>query len=543
MRRNALLFGIILLITAAGAAVTFALTGPSAPKDPIKAYFVPLSEYEELTAGRERKEFDRSALRLEGLTVPYDKTEDTFYIPQSFTNEGWNGNLTTNAPGSRICIVPEEDDCPEAEDLTEADKQRWIAENRKLRIALVYKDSYMESGLVFTGLPAVILSCEDGKIKGKEEHSGRIGVIDPDRNEYSESACSFHVRGNTSVLFDKKSYRISLRDSVGSSEKKSYLGMRTDDDWILNSLSTDCTLLREKVCYSLWEQLNVMEEEPVRSASMEFAEVFVNEEYMGVYGLMTPVDGKLMEMEQGDLLYKMKIWKEELTAPGKLTDYNGEREVLNTSGYAYAQIEYPTGMGGTYIWDPLQAYQDFVFETGDPAKLTEAGVLIDKENFVLHGLFCEMTRAADNTWKNLFIAARKDSNGNYTLSETIWDLNYTFGDQFVWDPDHDNTVFNEKSFSGYKIRYDRDYGLAVLEAVDPEILPMKKEKWSNWRQNGVGTEMVTNLFESGRELLNKSGAAQRNESKWPGSTNADFSRIYEWIDKRFDFLDNVYECE
>ena len=53
---------------------------------------------------------------------------------------------------------------------------------------------------------------------------------------------------------------------------------------------------------------------------------------------------------------------------------------------------------------------------------------------VLHaifGLFCEMTRAADNTWKNTYLAARKDENGMYTFSETIWDLNYTFGEQFI----------------------------------------------------------------------------------------------------------------
>ena len=161
-----------------------------------------------------------------------------------------------------------------------------------------------------------------------------------------------------------------------------------------------------------------MEEKPVPSASIEYAELFMNRSYQGVYGLMTPIDAKLMDMKPGDLLYRLKTWKEEMTAPGKLTDYNGERQILNENGFSYAEIEYPGRMGGEYIWDPLEAYQDFVFETGDLEEMREEGVVLDTENFIVYELFCEMTRASDNSWKNLFVAARKGEDGMYTLSET-----------------------------------------------------------------------------------------------------------------------------
>jgi hypothetical protein len=316
--------------------------------------------------------------------------------------------------------------------------------------------------------------------------------------------------------------------------------MRSDDDWILNSLSTDVTLSREKVCYDLWKHLNTMEEQPVASASMEFAELFMDNTYQGVYGLMTPVDGKLMGMVQGDLLYKVKTWHEEMTAPGKLTDYNGERQVLNENGFAYAEIEYPGSLGGLYIWDPMEAYQEFVFETGDLSRMKERGVVLDKENFILHALFCEMTRAADNTWKNLFLVARRGQDGVYTLSETIWDLNYTFGDQYVWDPENGNTVFNKKSSNGYQIRYDRDYGSAVIEMVDPDYVSRKEEKWNAWREQGIGPDLLINMFEEERKRLAESGATLRNEGKWPGSTEANYEEIYTWINKRFSFLDEMY---
>jgi hypothetical protein len=131
----------------------------------------------------------------------------------------------------------------------------------------------------------------------------------------------------------------------------------------------------------------------------------------------------------------------------------------------------------------------------------------------------------------------------YTLSETIWDLNYTFGDQYVWDLDNGNTVFNKKSSSGYQIRYDRDYGSAVLEYVDPDYRSGKIEKWKQWRSNGIGPEFIADMFENERTLLTESGAALRNEERWPGSTDADFAQIYTWIGERFRFLDEMYNSE
>ena len=508
MRRIILLFTVIILITAAGAAVTCALTAPSDGKGSIKAYFVSPDTYAE----------DPDALRFEGERVPYDAETNTVYIPQSLRNEEWEGSLSAAAAGADLCIACSGEQADSSSQEVLPDKKKSIADNMTFRIALITEENYMEGNLVFTGLPVVMIAFEDGEIVEKETHGGKITVIDPDRREHSESACSFHMRGNTSVYMDKKSYRITLHDSVGSKNKLSYLGMREDDDWILNSLSTDLTLSREKICYDLWRQLNEMEEKPVPSASIEYAELFMNRSYQGVYGLMTPIDAKLMDMKPGDLLYRLKTWKEEMTAPGKLTDYNGERQILNENGFSYAEIEYPGRMGGEYIWDPLEAYQDFVFETGDLEEMREEGVVLDTENFIVYELFCEMTRASDK----------------------IWDLNYSFGEQFKWNLKKRNTVFNKESSSEYALRFDRGYGYTVLKAVDPEIFPRTADKWKMWRESGIGPELLTEMFEKERTLLADSGAALRNEKKWSGSTAADYPEIYTWIGERFRFLDDMY---
>ena len=488
--------------------MTCALTVPSAGKGSIKAYFVSPETYTERIRDLKPEVLDPDALRFEGERVPYDAETNTVYIPQSLRSEEWEGSLSATLAGARLCISCDGEQTDSKDQEVLPDKKKSIADSLTFHIALIFSENYMEGNLVFTGLPAVVITYDDGKIVEKETHSGKITVIDPDRREHSESACSFHMRGNTSVLLDKKAYRVTLHDGVGSKNKLSYLGMREDDDWVLNPLSTDLTLSREKVCYDLWRQLNEMEETPVPSASIEYAELFMNRSYQGVYGLMTPIDAKLMDMKPGDLLYRLKTWKEEMTAPGKLTDYNGERRIYNKNGFSYAEIEYPGSLGGEYIWDPLEAYQDFVYETGNLEELKEK-----------------------------FVAARKGEDGMYTLSETIWDLNYSFGEQFKWNLKKRNTVFNKKSSSEYNLRFDRGYGYTTLVSVDPDVFPRSREKWNMWRENGIGPEHLIEMFEKERKLLADSGALLRNEQKWEGSTAADYPEIYSWIGERFRFFD------
>ena len=187
-------------------------------------------------------------------------------------------------------------------------------------------------------------------------------------------------------------------------------------------------------------------------------------------------------------------------------------------------------------------YQEMVFETGSMEEMDRAGISLNYDNFILHELFCEMTRAGDNTWKNLFIAAYRNKEGGYTLNETIWDLNYTFGDDFTWDPDNGNTIFDPGTTDSYEIRYDRDYGYARLVQIVDGLREDTAARWSEWRSGGISPEYIQSLFEESRSYLNRTGAYRRNAMKWyQGDQDPSYAQIYDWIDGRFNFLDQMYE--
>ena len=202
---------------------------------------------------------------------------------------------------------------------------------------------------------------------------------------------------------------------------------------------------------------------------------------------MMPIDRKLMRWNRRVILYRIKIWYEEMDIDGRLTDYNGELEIPQKNGFNYGYQVSEHRRQRMHLGSPADV-PGYGLETGDMSEMTENGIVLDLDNLIFHELFCEMTRACDNSWKNVYIAAYGDGKGGYVLRETIWDLNYTFGEGFVWDPDHGNTVFLPETKDTYKLRYDRNYGYSRLTHIIDGIRDDTAKKWIKWRSEGISPD-------------------------------------------------------
>lgn len=97
------------------------------------------------------------------------------------------------------------------------------------------------------------------------------------------STALVRYRGNTSLHFDKKSYRLKLLQQDGQANMYSMLGMPKEDEWILNGPFLDKSLLRNYMMMNLSGQ--VMENAP----EVRFCEVFVDGSYQGLYVMMESV--------------------------------------------------------------------------------------------------------------------------------------------------------------------------------------------------------------------------------------------------------------
>lgn len=496
--------------------------------------------------GTERA-FSASDLLWRGLACACDEESSTVYIPcdlqslnlqdRSGTDLFWQEILTglePARPDAQVFLC--QDDMMD-------DPATAIAEGHPFQACLSSSGGRKAFSLVLTGFPAVCIDKTDpDEIVLKEVHQGRIRCIPLSRADREEEIlCSFHVRGNVSSTLDKRPYKVSLLDRASGKYKTSLGGLREDDDWILNPLYTDSSRVREMTAYALWDQVTALSDVPQATSRMRYVELFLDNSYQGIYGLMEPVDGKQLALREGDLLYKIDRWDREYPYLDLYEEMAGETEILTDKDFPCVEIRFPRDWDRTATWLPMYAYHAFSFRTHDPQTLEDAGLQTDMDSVVSMSLYCALTHAMDNTWKNSFLSARRTGDG-YTLYRTIWDLNYVFGDTFVYAPERGYTVFDPDSASAYVPLEDSTYDFEAFLRADPSLYDALCAKWAQWREGGVDAETVCAVARKNMELLEAGGAMARETKRWPQEKTGreSLQEMEEWIRARFAYLDQHF---
>ena len=512
--------------------------------------------FEERRQSLPEADFSPSDYLWRGGPAACDSEKASVYLPcnVSALTDLFAG-LMPSAPRSIIYVCRDE----KMEDPAAA-----VAEGHAFEAQLVSGQHVQSFHIILTGLPALCIEKTDREeILNKEEHEGRLRYIPLDQTDagtdFSEAAdlsdasdlseaapdallkCTFHVRGNVSSGMDKKPYKISLTNGAGEKMKVSLGGLRADDDWILNPLYTDQSRVREMTAYTLWDRVSAFSDSPQASSRMRYVEVFLDHSYQGIYGLMEPVDGTQLGLSPGDLLYKIDRWDREYPYIDLYEESEGKTEIYNDHGFPCVEIRYPIAWDPTADWSPMQAFHEFSFRTKDPRSLTTAGLETDIDSVVTLSLYCAMTHAMDNNWKNSFLIA-KQTDGGYQLFRTIWDLNYVFGDVFIFEPDEKYTVFDPKTASGYTPCEDSTYDFEAFLQADPSLAGSLADKWAVWRKGGISADSICQDARAHMSRLTESGALAREMERWPQQKNCAeaLDEMEEWIRTRFAYLDERY---
>lgn len=247
---------------------------------------------------------------------------------------------------------------------------------------------------------------------------------------------NIEVRGSSSQTLPKKQYGLSTLMSDNVTERNvSLLGMPADNDWILNGLGYEPSLIRDYLCYNLSRMIG---EYASRTA---YCEVIINGSYNGLYLLqekikqgpervniakMTILDNSYPKVTGG---YIIKADKTNADDPVSWTmssyigtndvtfinDYPKPGEITDPQKY-YIQSEFEKLRGAT-------ASGDESIETGYPS-------IIDIPSFVDYMLINELGSNVDAYQYSTYF--HKDRNGKLRAGP-IWDLNLTFGyDLSIW---------------------------------------------------------------------------------------------------------------
>jgi len=112
--------------------------------------------------------------------------------------------------------------------------------------------------------------------QGKENHTS------DDFNHYFGKV-GIEIRGSSSQMFPKKSYGFETSNQAGEDVDFQILGLPEEEDWILYAPYSDKTLIRNVLTFSLAKPLGHY------TSRCRFVELFLNEEYQGIYVLMEKI--------------------------------------------------------------------------------------------------------------------------------------------------------------------------------------------------------------------------------------------------------------
>lgn len=380
-----------------------------------------------------------------------------------------------------------------------------------------------------------------------EYQPATITIDDPDSSHTVQLQASIKWRGGTTNAEGKhkRNYKIKL------SEDHQLFGLRSDDKWILDAGQADVFRLRNRIATELWNDFAAkpyyatQKPKALSGVRGRVVELYLNDEYRGVYSLTECMDRKQMKLKKFDADSTLHglLWKSTGFSSSMMyrlpTKYDNTQPMFDVFEAKYPELDDLPQTDYSPLWNAIYftiTSSDDVFRR-DVAQYFDIPVLID------YYLFINVLNAVDNTGKNMYWAVY-DKQQDKKITFAVWDLDLTVGNKTL------------KQFSQDFLRPDYQLGDALnvitrLKATDADNFNQKLlQRYHELRRTVFAPDSLTRRYLAYYHLLKNSGAAQREEQRWSADSDVygetidfelELQYIANWIAEHIRYLDeNVF---
>lgn len=434
--------------------------------------------------------------------------------------------------------------------------------------------------LSFTFLPIVqmnVASCN-----GSYYTNGTFHLLDPDRLfDDSLYIAKFKYRGATAQGYEKKAYNVKMIDAAGNKVDRTFLGMREDNNWVLDAMAIDKADMRNRVATDLWNDFShepyhqPFEKKKVSTGTHgRFVEVFLNGEYRGIYCFTEKVDRKQLHLESLDTdifteeqtirgtLYKTTSWGYEVFMGHETDRSNFPRRAPSSynnksTSWCYYEGKYPDVEDGEpFDYGPIWRAVNIVAAGSDEQFVDSFEYYFDKPVIDDYYLFLELILATDNHGKNMFYycydtnpSAKKLAKG-FTEKDkvgiAVWDLDGTWGRR--WDGGNSYTSNPETDFETFISSYEHGQLTYFTRLRNISYFNWEETLASRYcqvRRTWFNPDSLCKRFTDYYSLFEESGADTREEDRWYSyhysvGIGEDVEWTCNWIRNRIAYLDNKY---
>lgn len=271
---------------------------------------------------------------------------------------------------------------------------------------------------------------------------------------------AIQIRGSSSQAIDKKGYKVTtvLADNV-TNNNVSLLGMPVENDWVLNGLAFDPSLIRDFLAYNLSRLMGNY------APRTQYCELVINGDYRGLYLLQENIKAdsnrvNILKITTSDNSGE-NLTGGYITKADKLT--GGDTVAWSTVPYAGETVNYihdlpkpedVTAQQDAYIHNQFTNFQTAI-TANNSSLLNGYTATIDFPTFIDFMISNEFSANVDGYQLSTYF--HKDRNGKLRAGP-IWDFNLTWGnDLFLWGFDrskYDTWQFSNDDNEGSKFWTD-----------------------------------------------------------------------------------------
>ena len=483
--------------------------------------------------------------------------------------------VTDNSSPLMLCSVPEQwfaqpltakVDCDVAEavltidgnSVTTGDHYDFgdIANNRTFTLTVSTLDGTVTQQLAFTALPIITI---DGEFDS-DYHPATISLVEPGQPDVLQLNAKAKYRGGiTNGEFSHKhNFHVKLVDAAGNKVNRPLLGMRNDNNWIMDAGQIDLARIRNHVGMDLWRDFSTKPyyfkqvPDAVNGVHSEFVEAFVNGRYDGIYSLGEAIDRKQLRLKKFDedtkkihgQLWKSISWDSPVKMNSKVHSYNNYKDQWGGMALKYPELDdvSPTD------WSTLSKAAHFVVESSDEDFVNRVADFFDIPVLRDYYIFCQVLKAIDNRGKNMywFVYDKVESK---KISVSPWDLDATVGQYYTdwWTSDKEGSISPTEEMQMRHGLFDR------LVKLNPSgFYTLVLQRYRLLRQSKFSLDNLTARYIQPIERLQRFGAAQRETKRWSGDSDIanldlDFdgqkALIRQWFTDRLQFLDEQFQMD
>ena len=416
----------------------------------------------------------------------------------------------------------------------------------------------VKANIQFTYWPVIQIY---GNYVKRPYYEGRVIITHPDSSMQEDIRSRVRWAGSSTAGNDRKKHNFHLKfyNEDGSKKEKSFFGLRSDFHWRLDAGQVDFARVRNRVSKDIWAEFAhapyYAAYEPKKARNYvrgDFVEVFLNNEYMGIYSLNEHMDRQQLKLKQYDYvnsefhggLWKPMSWTY-TTVFQNLPAIDATKKTWDNFYVKYPNIDDVNPTNFQTLYNAIK----FTLNSSDEAFLDSVRYYFYIPVIRDYYLFMILLQAPDNVGKNVYYACY-DAATDKRLTVAVWDLDCTQGQFYINTGSYYHHAivgpevdFRADQLSSHKLYYR-------LWNLDPSFHGLATERYWELRGTTFNPDSILARYAAYFDQMRRCGADQREITRWSRGTdlaghelnfNTEVEYLRDWWTRHIAYLDrNVF---